>query len=130
EGQPGLFGAVTGRAEAQCLRLALLYALMDGVTEIDHQHLLAALAGWERAQASARHIFGSALGDPSANQILGALRTARPGTMTRTAISRLLGRHQTAERIGASLSLLEKRGLAKRESVQTEGSPAEHWRAA
>ena len=34
EGYPGLFGAVTGRAEAQCLRLALAYALMRGASEI------------------------------------------------------------------------------------------------
>jgi hypothetical protein len=30
EGYPGLYGAVTARAEAQCLRLALTYALMCG----------------------------------------------------------------------------------------------------
>ena len=30
EGQPGLLGAIVGRAEAQTIRLALLYALLDG----------------------------------------------------------------------------------------------------
>jgi hypothetical protein len=29
-GKPGLLGAVLGRAEAQTVRLALLYALLDG----------------------------------------------------------------------------------------------------
>jgi hypothetical protein len=130
EGYPGLFGAVTGRAEAQCLRLALVYALMDGVDQIGREHLLAALAIWERAEASARFIFGDALGDPIADQVLNALRTARPDSITRTGISKLLGKHQTAERIGAALALLEKRGLASRETVRTEGAPAEHWRAA
>ncbi|MBI3375003.1 MAG: hypothetical protein HY017_25050 [Betaproteobacteria bacterium] len=127
EGYPGLFGAVTGRAEAQCLRLALAYALMDAASEIASEHLLAALAIWERAQASARYIFGDALGDPIADQVLDALRAARPGTITRTGISKLLGRHQTAERISAALALLEIRGLACRESVRTDGAPAEHW---
>ena len=130
EGYPGLFGAVTGRAEAQCLRLALVYSLMDGATEIDRTHLLAALAVWERAAASARFIFGDALGDPIADQVLDALRDARPATITRTGISKVLGRHQAAERIGAALALLERRGLAHRESVRTDGAPAEHWRAA
>jgi len=130
EGYPGLFGAVTGRAEAQCLRLALAYALMDSAPEIARDHLLAALAIWERAQASARYIFGDALGDPIADQVLDALRDVRPGTMTRTGISKVLGRHQPAERIGMALALLERRGLARRESVRTEGAPAEHWRAA
>lgn len=48
-----MFGAVTGRAEAQCLRLALVLALMDEAREIDLRHLLAALAIWERAEGSA-----------------------------------------------------------------------------
>jgi len=110
--------------------LALAYALMDGASEIRREHLLAALAIWERVEASARYIFGDALGDPIADQVLDALRAARPDTITRTGISKLLGRHQAAERIGAALSLLERRGLARRESVRTEGAPAEHWRAA
>lgn len=130
EGYPGLFGAVTGRAEAQCLRLALAYALMDGRNEVGREHLLAALAIWERAEASARWIFGDSLGDPIADQVLDALRAARPDTITRTGISKVLGKHQTAERIGAALALLERRGLARRESVRTEGAPAEHWQAA
>jgi len=130
EGYPGLLGAVTARAEAQCLRLALVYALMDRAGAIDRPHLLAALAIWERAQASARYIFGDALGDPVADQVLDALRAARPDGTTRTGISRLLGGHKSADRIGAALALLEGRGLARRESVRTDGAPAEHWRAA
>lgn len=130
DGYPGLYGAVTGRAEAQCLRLALAYALMCGATEIDREHLLAALAVWERAAVSARFIFGDAIGDPVADQVLDALRAARPDGITRTGISNLLGRHQAAERIGAALALLERRGLARRESVQTGGAPAERWTAA
>ena len=38
EGQPGLVGAVTARAEAQTVRLALLYALLDSKDEIDELH--------------------------------------------------------------------------------------------
>src|SRR5206468_4028956 len=40
EGKPGLFGCVTARAEAQVLRLALVYALMDEAETIDKPHLL------------------------------------------------------------------------------------------
>ena len=130
EGYPGLLGAVTARAEAQCLRLALVYALINGAAEIDREHLLAAIAVWERAAASARFIFGDALGDPIADQVLEALRTACPGAITRTGISKVLGRHQTADRIGAALALLERRGLARRETVRTGGAPAENWTAA
>ena len=57
-GQPGLLGAVTSRAEAQVVRLALVYTLLDGETEIGIPHLRAALAVWEFCEASAAFIFG------------------------------------------------------------------------
>jgi hypothetical protein len=130
EGPDGLLGAVTARAEAQTLRLSLLYALMDSAPAIDVPHLVAALAIWERAEASARYIFGSALGDRIADTILRALRTSPEG-MTRTAISKLFSGNEKAERIGAGLELLEKKGLALRHKAEASdgGRPSETWRA-
>jgi hypothetical protein len=52
-GHLGLFGAATARAEAQCLRLALLYALLDKSDDIKPAHLKAALAVWDYCEASA-----------------------------------------------------------------------------
>ena len=52
--QPGLLGAITARAEAQTMRLALIYALLDGAGEIDRVHIEAALAVWAFCEASAR----------------------------------------------------------------------------
>ena len=52
QGMPGLFGAVTARAEAQCIRLALIYALLDRSNIISERHLLAAIALWERCSDS------------------------------------------------------------------------------
>jgi len=89
---------VTSRAEAQCVRLALIYALLDGSSNIDLPHIKAALAVWEYAEASAAHIFGASLGDPVADDIYGALRHAGREGMTRTAIRDLFGRHQSADR--------------------------------
>ena len=57
-GQPGLLGAITARAEAQTLRLALIYAMLDGADAIDHVHIRAGLAIWTYCEASARYIFG------------------------------------------------------------------------
>jgi phage/plasmid primase-like uncharacterized protein len=130
EGHRGLFGAVTARAEAQCLRLALMYAMFDEAEAIDRPHLRAAIAVWERAEASARFIFGSALGDPVADEILRALRVAGGEGLTRTGIRDLFRRHQAAERIGAALELLARRNLARRETLATEGRPSEVWRCA
>jgi hypothetical protein len=125
--QPGLLGAVTARAEAQTVRLALLYALLDGRDEIDEPHLRAALAVWEYCESSAAHIFGNMLGDPVADEILRALQQVGAAGMTRTAISNLFGRHQAANRIGAALALLALRGRARMEPRETAGRPTEMW---
>ncbi len=130
EGYSGLLGAVTARAEAQCLRLALAYALADGAREIDSPHLLAALAVWDRCAESARYIFGSALGDGVADEILRALRAAGAQGLTRTEISGLFRRHETAERIGAALQLLHRKGLASCRLHAASGRPAEIWYSA
>jgi hypothetical protein len=125
--QPGLLGSVTARAEAQCVRLALLYALLDGKVNIEVPHLDAALAVWDYADASAAHIFGSSLGDPVADDILRALLHADPEGMSRSAIRDLFGRHQSADRIGAALALLASKGKARMEPRQSGGRPTEVW---
>src|SRR5262249_3255281 len=104
--QPGLLGAVVARGEAQVVRLALIYALLDGAGQIDVPHLKAALAFWEYCESSAAFIFGDLLGDPVADEIAPALHHAGPEGMTRTAIRDLFGRHRPADRIGAALALL------------------------
>ena len=72
-GVPGLFGALTSRAEAQVMRLACLYALLDMSVVVRQPHLEAALAVWSYVEASVRHVFGNALGDACADEILRAL---------------------------------------------------------
>ena len=57
EGKPGLLGSMTAWAEAQVLRLACIYALLDKSHIVKKHHLLAALAVWERCEASAKYIF-------------------------------------------------------------------------
>jgi hypothetical protein len=126
-GKPGLLGAVTARAEAQTIRLATLYALLDGKTQIDDCHLNAGLAVWEYCEASAAHVFGGALGDPVADEILTALRSSNDG-MNRTTISGLFGRNQSSDRIGAALTTLLNNGLASYK-IETlpKGGRLETW---
>jgi hypothetical protein len=129
--QPGLLGAITARAEAQVIRLALIYALLDcpaqGELHISLKHLDAAIAIWEYCEASAARIFGNALGDPIADEILRALRHAGKAGMTRTAIRDLFGRHRSADRVGQALALLATSGRARMESNTTGGRPSELW---
>ena len=110
-GRPGLLGAVTSRAEAQTMRLACLYALLGKSSVIQEKHLLAAVALWEYCLASARFIFGDALGDPTADTILQSLRDA-PDGLDRTTISSLFGRHKSAAEISKALTVLREHGVA------------------
>jgi hypothetical protein len=127
-GAPGLLGAVTSRAEAQTMRLACHYALLDQSAVVRVEHLLAALALWEYCEASARFIFGDVLGDPTADAILQALRNAPKG-LDRTAISYLLGRHKSGIEISRALTTLQEHGLARKgpPSQDTAGRPREVW---
>ena len=126
EGKPGLLGAVTSRAEAQTMRLACVYALLDCSATVRAEHLMAALAIWQYCEASARFIFGDALGDPTADQILGVLRSHEG--MTRTELREYFSRNRSSEEIGRALGVLQEYGLVRmvKEGGQA-GRPTERW---
>ncbi len=126
-GKPGLFGAMTARAEAQVMRLALVYALLDISNAIKEPHLRAGLALWERCEASVRYVFGDLTGDPIADTILRALRTQGP--MPLAAINRLFSSHAASERVARALNTLLDAGLVLCEQVTTGGRPATVWKA-
>lgn len=128
EGKPGLFGAVTSRAEAQVMRLACLYALLDLCREIRLPHLQAALEVWRYCEDSARWIFGQSLGDPIADEILRALKVAGEDGLARSDLHALFGKHKAAAQIGRALADLTERGLARAEKIETGGRPGERWR--
>jgi hypothetical protein len=125
-GQPGLFGAVTSRAEAQTMRLACLYALLDCKAVVGRVHLEAALALWHYCEASARYIFGSATGDRIADELLLALQESGIGGLTRTQIRDLFNRRRGGA-IDAALAVLSETGRARFETEQTGGRPVTRW---
>jgi hypothetical protein len=129
--KPGLFGSLVARAEAQTLRLAMIYALLDRTYIIQPTHLRAALAFWRYCEASARYIFGDALGDPVADTILQALRRVAPDAMTRYEISQMFAGNRTSEQISKALMLLAKHGKACLYRIPTSGKgrPPEAWKA-
>jgi hypothetical protein len=127
EGKAGLLGAVTGRAEAQVLRLSLLYALLDESEQIQERHLRAALACWRYAEESAAYAFGNESGNRIADKILDALHS-QPKGMTRTQIRDLFSRNKTREQIDEALRFLQERGLAESKKVSSKsGKSALHW---
>lgn len=125
EGGVGLLGAITSRAEAQVMRLAAIYALMDESNRVTVEHLNAALKLWEYCEDSVRYIFGDSLGDPVADTILDALRNQ--GELSRTDIRDLFGRHQSSGRLDNALGSLIATGKVRREQRATGGRPTEVW---
>jgi len=125
----GIVGDVTSRMEAHAVRLALIYALLDGSAVVGVAHLWAALAVCDYALRSAEHCFGGLSLDARA---IHAALSARVGEwVTRTEISTgIFKGHKAAEQIDTALHELETAALAEHRTEATSGAPRELWRAA
>lgn len=126
--RPGIAGNITGRAEAQVVRLSLLYALLDAATTIRSCHLHAALECWRYTYDSVTFIFGDGTGNPVADAILEALRQAPKG-LCRTELHDLLGRRQDKQAIDGALQTLRTAALAELKQLPTRGRPRQVWMA-
>jgi hypothetical protein len=122
----GLIGALTARAEAHVLRLAMLYTLIDGGTIVGPGHLRGALALWDYAARSAAWALRHTTADPVAEQVHAAL-TAAPDGLTRTQLRDLFARNLPAARVDTALNHLGTHGRAQRHRLATAGRPAEVW---
>ncbi|HTB13626.1 MAG TPA: DUF3987 domain-containing protein [Bryobacteraceae bacterium] len=132
EGKPGPFGSATARAEAQVMRLACIYALLDLSDVVEPAHLKAALAAWKYCEDSARFIFGDSVGNAVADEILKGLRDKANGGLRRTDISTLFQHNRRKEEIDAALAILQKAGLARIANLfETPGQkkPTQRWYA-
>jgi hypothetical protein len=127
EGNPGMLGAITGRAEAQVMRLSAIYALLDKSKLIRPEHHHAAMAVWRYCEQSAKWIFGTSTGDRNADKIVAALRHARDG-MTKTEINiEVFNRHVSSADIDEALRLLHELGMAGCRTEASGGAPIQHW---
>jgi hypothetical protein len=122
---------MTARAEAQVIRLALVYALLDQATAIEVAHLEPALAVWRFCKASARYIFGEMTGDAVGDVILRALRYAGADGLAKKDIINLFGRNLVATKIDASLGRLQAAGKVAFRELRTGvgGRPRQMWYA-
>jgi hypothetical protein len=103
---PGKLGEILSRGEAQVMRLALLFALLDQSPVIACPHLEAALSLWRYCEASAAHIFADNLLSPKAAKILEALKS---GPRTMSQIHELLHNNATKIEIESALAELSTR---------------------
>jgi hypothetical protein len=100
----------------------MLYALLDGTDTIKVQHLYAALAVWEYAEASANYIFGETLGDPIADTLLVALQACYPNGLTRQHIlEETFNRNRRADELDRVLRLLHSRNRITLVELPAEG---------
>ncbi len=125
EGRIGMFGEVTSRAEAQVLRLSLIYALLDRSVLVKATHLQAALAVWRYCEDSARYIFGESTSDPVADHVLRLVKS-QPG-ISRTELHKSFSGHLDAKLLVAAIGSLRNLGLIRRELRPTSGRPKECW---
>ncbi|MSR58333.1 MAG: DUF3987 domain-containing protein [Planctomycetaceae bacterium] len=123
----GLYGKLVGRAEAQTMRLACIYALLDLSPVVEREHLRAALALWNYCEASAATIFGGFAGNKITDTILAALRGA-PDGLNRTQICSLFQNHTPRIEIEQALMGIKTDGLAETETVPTKGRSAQRWK--
>jgi hypothetical protein len=125
---PGMLGAITARAEAQVLRLSMLYALLDRSRTIRTRHLQAAIAVWRYCEDSARSIFRTVVGDKKADRIYAALLAKGEKGMSQSEIRALFSRNLEKDRIDEALELLTKAHLAECNREKTDGRPRTIWR--
>jgi hypothetical protein len=128
DGKPGLLGAVIARSEAQTMRLACLYALLDLSPVIRVVHLKAALALWSYSEQSSQFIFGASTGNNVAETIRKALDD-EPEGLSRTEISSgLFNRNIKSGIISRELNQLAKSGfIFESKTTSSSGRSTERW---
>jgi hypothetical protein len=126
--KPGRWDTVTARSEAHVIRIAMIYALADMKSEIDVDHLQAALAIAAYADRCARYLFGDRLDDPDAERIREALESAGSEGIKLSDIRReVFGDNVPSARVRQALRTLERCGLVERKERPTDGRTAEVW---
>lgn len=120
---PGIVAALTNRAEAYVLRLALLYAVLDGSAQIDLVHLEAGWALWRYCEDSVLHIWGDATGDRDVDRLVAAVRLARDdGLSVNDAHEQVFHKHKSVAPIAQRAA---RAGLIRIEKRTTDGRARE-----
>jgi hypothetical protein len=104
---------LTARGPAQLIRLSLAFALLDGRQEVDADHLVAALAVWEHAEATVGHVWGMKLASPRMDKVFRALLAAGPDRLSRKEIMRLFSNNLNAEQVDEIFRYFDQEGLGR-----------------
>jgi hypothetical protein len=126
----GPLGFVVERREAQCFRLQMIFAALDGSKWIREHHVRAAAKAWRYCEETAAYIWGATTGDRRADKVLYTLTKRK--RMKRSVIrSEVLGDNVSRDELDGIRDLLHEEGLIKAEKVAPKSGrrarPAEVW---
>lgn len=115
----GVWGQVTDRAEAQVVRLSLLFAIMDLSRRIELKHIKAAKAVWDYSFKSAQWVFSDSPYSANGKRLLESLRN---GTLTLTQISHdVFNKHLHGAKLNAVMDEIKNEITTQR--IDTGGKP-------
>jgi hypothetical protein len=123
----GLVGCVTDRAEAQVIRLSMIYALLDSSDVIRPSHLESAISVWKYCEESARFIFSGREINPFSNKIMDLLRSS--DGMSTTDIYNAFDRHISKRQLEEAVTELVSQKKIDVETVKGAGRPKRIFKA-
>lgn len=118
---PGLVGALTARAEAQFLRLSVVYALIAGSERVDIEHLDAAWAVWQYCADSVNILFAANSGDPQLDRLLEVVTAAGPNGILRSKVYPHFGGHLHAGTLDKLITTLVDQDKIRRATGPASG---------
>lgn len=121
----GTTGSILSRAEAQVIRISVIYAVLDGSSWIDDCHLNAALAIWNYSEVSVNRIFGRSILS-NEDKLISILKEAK--VLRRSDVHAIMGNNSSSaeiERIKNSLIARQEIFIAMNGAGR--GRPVEEW---
>jgi hypothetical protein len=116
------------RAAPNCLRVAAIYAVLDGRRQINHADLRAAAALVDFSMDTARYVLGNQSKDPRLDRLRRAL-DASPDGLTRSEVSKVFGHNASADVLDELLSaLLANGGYEQVDDQGDRGRPSTVYR--
>jgi hypothetical protein len=117
---------MSARAEAQVLRIALIYAVLGGCNNVDLPHLRAALEVWRYCQDSVDYCFDGSIASTITDKIYAFLVTMPEGASL-TQIFKLFHGHKKTEELQRAFDTLSTTGAVRREFRDTGKKKTEYW---
>lgn len=122
----GVIGSITSRAEAQVMRLSLLFCLLDGTTEIEKAQIEAAINLIEFCNKSVEFIFSTPAESEDGSDADKLLIALGKCPMTQTQINKLFSGHRKRHELTSLLSELQS--MNKIESQKEPNSKKVIWK--